>query len=260
MGSTAETGITEAQVQLADTPGRIARAAPLFLAEQIHLRTSALCQVIQPWINPGNFLLSGQPWEAETAIDQAKSCQPSSDYVLLIHLVATGSPYHLSFRLIRCIDGSVLDNPTFQLDPENLEPTFDKFANHFLQSICHQAHAERIEPSQAYQVPTAPWFNDYQLRLEQALAVRAGAMDDTRRDFLSGEREIIGGMLHLCLATPNSVSARIMLFDSLRRMKTINPKVVEEFRDKLAQFQREYPAPTAAHAVLDKMLAEITSP
>ena len=81
-------------------------------------------------------------------------------------------------------------------------------------------------------------------------------MGNTRREFLSGEREIIAGMLHLCLAEPANVSIRIMFFDSLRRMKEICPQVIAEFRDKLRLLQKEHPAPEMARRALDEMLTE----
>jgi hypothetical protein len=253
LGSTAETGAEgEPQLQMADIPGRISRGVTLFLCEQIHLRTNALCQVLQPWIAPGGFTLSGKPWVLETAIDQAKACQPSSDYVILIHLVATSRPYRLSFRLIRCIDGSPLDSHSIDLDPENLEPAYRQLAKRILQSIDRHAHVDSIAQPAAYHVPEGGCFNDYQLRLEQALAVRVAAMGDTRPDFLSGEHEVITGMLHLCLATPSSVSARIMLFDTLRRLKEVSPQVPAEFRERIEMLQKGIPRQRwpAPHSIL----------
>jgi tetratricopeptide (TPR) repeat protein len=125
LGASVEHGTTgEPRMQIADTNGRITRAVTTFLCEQLHLRTSAVGQVMQPWIAPGGLMISGQPWDAETAIDQAKACTPQGDYVVLTHLVATSQPYTLSYRLLRCIDGSLLDNASFHFDLANAEPTF----------------------------------------------------------------------------------------------------------------------------------------
>jgi len=42
--------------------GRIARALPMFLAEEIYLRTSARAGFLLPWMKQGGFILSAKPW------------------------------------------------------------------------------------------------------------------------------------------------------------------------------------------------------
>ena len=53
-----------AQWQLANPPGRMSRALPLFLAEQMFFRTGVTVQVLMPVIagESGAFLLGGAPW------------------------------------------------------------------------------------------------------------------------------------------------------------------------------------------------------
>jgi hypothetical protein len=91
------------------------------------------------------------------------------------------------------------------------------------------------------------------------LAVRAAGLNGTRPDFLSGEHEIITGMLHLCLANPSSASARIMLFDTLRRLTEVRPQVSAEFRARIQLLQKEFPPPAMACTAIDNLLAEVFS-
>ena len=42
--------------------GRIARALPMFLAEEIYLRTNARTAFLLPWMKQGGFILSAKPW------------------------------------------------------------------------------------------------------------------------------------------------------------------------------------------------------
>ena len=42
--------------------GRIARALPMFLAEEVYLRTNARTAFLLPWMKQGGFILSAQPW------------------------------------------------------------------------------------------------------------------------------------------------------------------------------------------------------
>ena len=42
--------------------GRIARALPMFLAEEFYLRTNARTAFLLPWMKQGGFILSAKPW------------------------------------------------------------------------------------------------------------------------------------------------------------------------------------------------------
>ena len=258
LGASVDSGMTgEAIRQLADTNGRITRALTLFLSEQLHLRTDAVGQVIQPWILPDGFMLSGKEWESEFAIDQARGCQPPGDYIVLTHLFATSQPQTISFRLLRCIDGTLLGSGSAPVDPANLEPCFLQLADEIMASLCQQAAVDPIQTPTAYRIPRGLAFSDYQLRLEQALAVRVSAMESTSPEFLNGAREIIAGNLHLCLDEPDNVTTRILLAETLGRMKNVHPQVIEEFRDKVRTLQKEMPVPEPVHTVIQHMLTEV---
>lgn len=261
LGSTVESDETgEAGMQMADTNGRITRALTLFLCEQLHLRSDARGQAIQPWVIPGGFMLGGVEWESEFAIDQARNCQSPGDYIVVTHLAAKSHPSQIKFRLLRCIDGSLLDSGSFPLDASNLEPSFRQLANRLLSTLCQQAQVEPIHQPSVYQVPHGPNFNDYQLRIEQALAVRASGMDDTRPDFLSGQREIILGNVLLCLNEPQNVTTRVLLVETLARMKKVHPQVVAELRDKVQKLEREHPLAEPAQSVIETMMSEAIAP
>jgi hypothetical protein len=246
-------------MQMADGPGRLSRAITLFLAEQIHLCTSAIGQVMQPCIASGGFVISGTAFDTETGVDFAQQCEPPGDYVLLTHLVLNSEANSVSYRLMRCIDGSLLDSGEVPISVEDLEPAFTRLAARVKRMLCQKAHADAVSPPAAYEVPKASWFTDYQLRLEQLLAIRWASMSAAPREHLSGEREIIAGMLALCLASPASVSTRILLLESLRRMKEFNPRIIAEFREKLLLLQKEHPLPGVETEGLDDFVATLVS-
>ena len=258
LGSTVETSATgEPHMQIADATGRLSRSAAIFLCEQLHLLTSAVGRILQPWIPPGGLAIAGMPWDAETAIDQAKASTPPGDYVVVTHLVTKSQPGELQFRLLRCIDGSLLDNDSYELDLDAPECALQQLAERLLASIVRHAAVERVDPPPAYCVPAGAGFTNYQLRIEQALAVRASAIDGTRSDFLSGEREIITGMLHLCLEEPENISTRLLLLNTLRSMTAVRPTILDEFRDKVRQLEREHPVPAPACQAVHEMVTMV---
>jgi hypothetical protein len=90
LGSSAElhSPSIEVQLQIADSPGRLSRALPLFLAEQVAFKTRASAQTLTPWVAEqlGGFVFSGKPWPDEDAVKYARQTQIQDDYVIVSHL------------------------------------------------------------------------------------------------------------------------------------------------------------------------------
>src|SRR5262249_23614894 len=64
----------EIEPQMPDAPGRLSRALPLLLAEQVNLNSDAKVQTLIPWISSGGggFVLSGVAWSNDDAFDYVK--------------------------------------------------------------------------------------------------------------------------------------------------------------------------------------------
>jgi hypothetical protein len=114
----------------------------------------------------------------------------------------------------------------------------------------------REEHSPLYQLPDAGGLANYLLRIEQLLAVRCAGMDGVAGR-LSGEREIIDGMIQLCLRFPHNVPARLLLVEALRGMNRVKPSLLPEFSEKIALLQKDQPLPEPAHGVVREMLSEV---
>ena len=106
-------------------------------------------------------------------------------------------------------------------------------------------------------MPDGELFADYQLRLEQLLAATACQLDGSRRDFLSGEREMVAGDLELCLREPENATTRLLLFALLGRLQAIHPQVVAEYRGKVERLQTEHPLPELVQGLLDELWTRI---
>jgi hypothetical protein len=253
LAASAHTGETGApRLQMSNNCGRLARALPLFLCEQLHLRTDGIGRVLQPFIvgTPGGFVLAGTRWDDDVAIAQARAGDPPGDYVVLSHFAATREPYSLNVRLIRTIDGSQLAEAEALVDPQRPERGFTEVAEWLLAATCDQARVTREIPPPVYEVPHGDSFSNYQLRLEQALAVAAGKSDAASPDFLSGEREIVMGMLQLCLDQPGNVTTRLLLASTLQNLKEVRPEVVFEFRERVELLQKDQPLAQGPHDIL----------
>jgi len=261
LGSSAEaaTNSKRVQHQLADAAGRMSRALPLFLAEQVEFGSNAQVQTLIPWITEeiGGFVLSGVVWRDKDAANYARQNGHKSDYVVIVHLKTQNDPWVVELRIIRTIDGNCLDSMDASFLPTKPEETIPKIAEKLLVALVKHAEIGTQTPPIAYQVPVGHNFQYYLLRLEQLLAVRCAGMDGVRTNFLSGEREIINGNLQLCLAWPECVTTRLLLVQTLFAMKKIRPDILPEFKDKIALLQKEKPLAEPLNGVVQRMLNDV---
>ncbi len=258
-GSAEMPASTEAnRPQLADGPGRLSRALPLYLAEQIEFGTETTTRTLVPWmVKPSTgFVLGGAAWSDAEASANARRVGPDqkpADYIVITHLRCTAEPWHIELRLVRTIDAKCLAETTTTCtaaDPAHALPTI--IAGLFT-SLAPEIRVGLIDgPAPAFKPQHS---NVYLVRLEQLLAVRTAAMNPASPT-LNGERDILDGHLQLCLDQPDSVSIRLMFAHTLRGMKKVRPDILPEFRARTDLLQKEKPLPEPAQSVVTRILAE----
>lgn len=248
-----------AVAQLSDAPGRLSRALPLFLAEQVCLHGRAQVRPLVPWVRGDTtaFVLCALAWKDDDAAQHARHVAPPTDYVVVTHLQVAAEPWRVELRLIRTIDAAVLGRAEAEFPSAQPEAALRGLAAELLQLLQQEAGFEPVSPPVLYRVPTGDDFAHYLLRLEQLLAVRCYSADTVSASELHGEREIIDGNIHLCLASPDNVVTRLLLAQILQRMKKVRPEVVAEYREKIQLLQKENPLPDPAQGVLQRILAAV---
>lgn len=260
LGSSAEVASNSQRIQqqLADWPGRMSRAIPLFLAEQVEFSTTASVKTLVPWVTSGasGFVLSGGSWSDGAAANYARQSNTPSDYVITIHLKTQAEPWVTQLRLIRTIDSKCLAELHCEFPAQKPEASLPGLAKRLIASILSETAATRLPQSPLYQLPPSTQLSFYLLRLEQLLAVRCGAMDGVTNSFLSGEREIIDGNIQLCLDCPKNVPARLLLAQTLIGMKRVRPKILSEFSEKLTLLQKEQALPEPSQSVVQRIINE----
>ena len=244
--------------QLADAVGRMTRALPLFLAEQVDFQSLARVQTLMPWIagEVAGFMLGGTPWSDENAAHQARQGPSKNDYVVTTHLKTQAEPWTVELRLVRTIDGKCTGHLNAAFPSNQPEAAIPELARQLLALLAEHAEVETQPPAALYEIPAGVNFPYYLLRLEQLLAVRCGSLEGVDPNFLSGEREIIDGNIQQCLYNPHNVPARLLLAQTLLAMKKVRPDILPEFKDKLTLLQKEKPLSGPAHGVVQRMLDE----
>ncbi len=260
LGSTAEMPATNEphRMQLADGPGRLSRALPLFLAEQVEFGTEATTRTLVPWIvkPSAGFVLSGVPWKNDEAAAHARKTGPDqkpADHVVVSHLDCRAEPWRIELRLVRTIDAACLATASATCpatDPAQALPTLTRELFTALATESDlQSHISHLN------FGPPPASSTYLLRLEQLLAVRTAAMNPAQPT-LSGEREILDGHLQLCLDEPESVPIRLLFAQTLRGMKKVRPDILPEFRARVDLLQKEKPLSEPAQSIAARIFAE----
>jgi Flp pilus assembly protein TadD len=261
VGSAAEiiTNSKRAQHQMTDAPGRMTRALPLFLAEQVEFASNARVQTLVPWLtgDAPAFVFSGVPWEDADAAAYARQTEVKSDYVVILYLKPNSEPWSTELRLVRTIDAKCLGTVTGSFPSTTPEAGVPALANQLLALLREHAELNMVPSPPLYQVPTAAHFGSYLLRLEQLLAVRCSGMDGVPPVFLSGEREIVDGNLQLCLDFPTNVGTRILLAQTLSAFRRTRPAILAEYRDRIQLLQSEKPLAEPAHSVVQRIFNEV---
>ncbi len=261
LGCTAEiaTNSKRIQQQMSDAPGRMSRALPLYLAEHIAFAGAARVQTLVPWVMGDSpaFVVSGGPWEDDAASVAARQGAIKNEFIVTIHLKPTTEPWTAELRLVQTIDAKCLGTMTGNFSSTTPEDGMPALVRQLLALLKEHAEIQPVSPPPLYQVPVAPDFANYLVRLEQLLAVRCSGMDGVPPEFLHGAREVIDGNLHLCLNNAENVTTRILLLQTVKAMKRVRPEIVGEYRDKLQMLQREHPLDEPAQGVCQRLLNEV---
>ncbi|MDR1009903.1 MAG: tetratricopeptide repeat protein [Opitutaceae bacterium] len=249
------------RLQLADGPGHLSRALPLWLAEQVEFGTEATTRTIVPWLvkpSPG-FVLSSEIWndaDAAAHTRHVRSEEKPADCIVITHLNCRVNPWAIELRLVRTIDAACLATASATCPASDPAQALSGLTRTLLAALATHAEINASPPVSAFSPQTS---GAYLLRLEQLLAVRTAAQAQASGT-LSGEREILDGHLQLCLDQPESVSIRLLFAQTLRDMKKVRAGILPEFRSRVDLLQKEKPLPEPSRSVVARIIAEALAP
>lgn len=244
LGGTAESPEQprEVQLQVADALGRLTRSLPMYLAEQVEMRTAAHGRTMVPWAvgqAPGQlsgFVVSSARWPDETAMQSVADPSNTSEYVVTVHVDAEVEPWEASLVFVRAADGVRIGELSAEFAPERPEEGLPGLADEVVALLNVLGP---VEVPAAYRVPDD--FGSYLRRLEQLLAVRCATMEGVSPQFLQGEREILEGDLALARMDPTNVPARLLLVETMGAVGRVKPDAVEAFRSEFDALRNEAP-------------------
>jgi tetratricopeptide (TPR) repeat protein len=243
--------------QLADAPGRITRIVPLVLAESIHLTTDAVGVALIPWAQGHGFALFGQPYEDTALCEVAAKDEIPPAFIVGVTLDATQPKWKLLLRVLRQANGQRLAETTVDATIENPAAAIDRLSDALVQMLATHAGVKATQAPPWYRRLTGLEGSDYLLRLEQQLAILTSNPDFLKGGTLSGEREILDGIIQLCVRQPDNRTARMVMVQTMRLMKKARPDILPEYKNKIDALQHDYPVRGDLAPLVEMALAEV---
>ena len=237
---------TQAQAVRTDALGRVTRALPFHLAEEIHLTTSAQARVQVIGTDNGGFALLEYPLDVETL---AKA-QVEGDVVVLLHVDARSAPWQLMFSIVRWADKVQLASWSVPFTVE--QPLAGLRAA--LERLRHDlAVVPGLQPAPIPPLlrrPDDANLAGYVSGLENALIITMAVASPSGKPAIWGERAMIDTLLDLAVQTPADVRARLLLINSVDKEGRRRPDIAREYLEKLALLQQRHPLPAGPAADL----------
>ena len=259
LGGTAEFTPPEGPqgMQMADALGRLSRALPLFLAEQLEFHTAARVRTLLPRVTQGGsgFVLRGGEWSDAEAMESAFEAELTPDFVVKVHLLAMTPEWTLQATVLRAADSTSLGQVQATCPAGQPEVAVMTLAGELIRLLA-QSGLTAETPSPFYRLPEGPALANYMIRLEQLLAVRSAITAGDEPPAIAGERDILEGTLFLALQQSQSPAVRALLAGMVVAMRRIRPEIVEEFTDRLTMLQRDRPLGEPMDEIVTDMVTD----
>ncbi|MBB3225975.1 tetratricopeptide (TPR) repeat protein [Luteibacter sp. Sphag1AF] len=234
--------------QRTDALGRLSRGMPMYLAEQVLLRTSARTCYIQPWMKSGGFVLARMPWD----VDGLRAAQIAGDYAVLSHVDSTVTPWHFHLDVIRMADQAVVASWQHELDVNDPSAAIRRSEDALVARLLDEPGLFATAVPGGLEPPDQNWLAHAVAAMEQGLAVSCASLDGVPEEFLFAERNIFNSMLQLCLQLPANARARLLLLGALHREAMRKPAIAAEYRDRVLLLQKEHPLTGVAGDVVEE--------
>lgn len=226
--------------------GRIARSLPMFLAEELYLRTNARTAFLLPWMKQGGFILSAKPWTRAFLPPD----HHAPDLIVYLHVDARLSPWLLKVS----IENAQRDAPAVVFEQAFTLETAGEDALTLLYDLIPRLTIllalRREESNSALGTPPPELLPGYLAAIEQALAIGLAARQTGGESFLHQERSIFDHLFDVALQGDQLLRPRMLLVNALENETRRRPDIAREYLEKLALLQARHALPDGVGADL----------
>jgi tetratricopeptide (TPR) repeat protein len=219
--------------------GRLARALPMFLAEEIYLRTNARTAFLLPWMKHGGFILSAKPWSRSFLPHDATP----PDLIVYLHVDARSSPWVLKLRIEHELRNAAPVEFELKMDLRTAGHDALTLLYDLIPRLTALLPLRREESNSALGTPPVELLPAYLAAIEQALAMGLAARQTTGESFLHQERSIIDHLFDVALQGEQLLRPRMLLVNALENETRRRPDIVREYLGKLVMLQQRHALP-----------------
>ena len=216
--------------------GRIARALPMFMAEEIYLRTNARTAFLLPWMKQGGFILSAKPWTR--AFLPPDHTPP--DLIVYLHVDARVSPWLLRVTIENAqrVATPVMFEQAFTLQTSGQDAL--SLLYDLIPRLTVLLALRREESNSGLATPPPEMLPGYLAAIEQALAIGLAARQAGGEFFLHQERAIFDHLFDVALQSDQLLRPRMLLVNALENQTRRRPDIAREYLEKLALLQQRH--------------------
>lgn len=245
---------TQARVQRTDALGQVTRTFPLYLAEELHLCSSASTRTLIPVVQPDSLALIGAPW----TLQGLENVCAGSNVVVLLHVDARSTPWQLEFTAHLWSTRTAIAQWRIPLATENPAPAVQAALERLLAEL-RGLPGLNIQPAGSQPGwALGEHSGIYAAVLEQALIVALVGSTPSEKPSIWGERAMLDRLLEVAVAIPTHARFRLLLLNTVQKEGRRRPDIVREYLDKLSLLQQRHPlapgvAADLATAALEKI-------
>lgn len=236
---------SQAGLQHTNVLGQVTRTFPLYLAEELYLRTSASTRTLVPIVQPDTLALVGAPWTLETL---GNACD-GSYVVVLLHVDARAAPWQLKFCVYLTSSKTAIAEWVTPLALENAVPAVQSALDRLLTELRGLPGLD-IQPAGPAHWPLLEHAALYAAVLEQALLIALFGSTQSEKPAIWGERAMLDRLLQAAATTATNPRSRLLLLNTVQKEGRRRPDIVREYLDPLSLLQQRHPLPAGPAADL----------
>ena len=232
--------------------GVFGRSLALYLAEQIHLGTTARGIAIFLRVRgKGGFVLASAPYEREQALNLAGAGDQACDLIVNPHVDATLPLWRLTLQVVSVASKEVVGEFEGACMAGNPERTFRSLAASLNElAVGRTGVAALTPPAWVGPLTAAAFVPQMQARTQTLdVAVAAFARDEHGPAAL-GERPLFDALLFQAVDQPAEPVPRLLLLTALARHRSTGSPLYLEYEERVRRLVVEFPQSNPAASVV----------
>jgi len=237
--------------------GVISRALALYLAEQVHLRTTANGIAMFPQVaGREGFILSNQPYTNSDAIKLVGNAATACPIIVNAHIDASRTEWTITLKLLNAA-GKLMKTLYTVFTPEKPEFSFEKLAKELVEQALATEGVKSQEVPEWYKTPEAGRWPMQLFARTQVLIYLLSSDSDLARTLLYRNRMLMDGLFMLAVQENLDPVCRMMLLTVLARHQAIGAGAFMEYGMRVRQLHHQRPVEgktaEAIAAIVDRL-------